>query len=303
MIKPGYSLYRVLNQNPALAEKVSALHPAFARLKKFPSFVSVLISKVVTVSMAARMAGLSEENLIALLDNGPVQNSFDRSEEDSTMGKLQGDPPVSGSVVENGAPEKAFNHPGVQEVLFDVRPVIAIGGDPFYQIMEQAALLEKGQQLHLVNSFEPLPLYNQLEKRGYDYRSQLRDGVWHILISRSHAENIGDSELPPSGLVDITSAEIAEIVSLAESESGKIAPGYDLSDLPAPEPLQKILEVISANPDSQCFLFFHRREPKMLFPLLPEKKMLVALEHEGALVKIWLFRESLFVKWTKCHNR
>lgn len=69
----------------------------------------------------------------------------------------------------------------VQEL--DVR---AVEGEPFGDIMSALNRLEDGETLRLINSFEPVPLYDVLDERGFDHESrQVDDGVWYIEISRA----------------------------------------------------------------------------------------------------------------------
>ncbi|WP_049923305.1 DUF2249 domain-containing protein [Halopiger djelfimassiliensis] len=60
-----------------------------------------------------------------------------------------------------------------------------IDGPPFDDIISALGSLEDGERLRLIAPFEPKPLYEVLEARGYAYESQQREGdVWHVLIRR-----------------------------------------------------------------------------------------------------------------------
>ena len=58
-----------------------------------------------------------------------------------------------------------------------------IDGEPFGDIMAELEALPRGETLLLVNSFEPEPLYQVLEERGFRYETT-SDGsdVWYIEI-------------------------------------------------------------------------------------------------------------------------
>lgn len=64
-------------------------------------------------------------------------------------------------------------------VDLDVRPSLAKGVDPFGLIMQTVAQLN-GKILHIINSFEPAPLYSVLGKQGFEHYSKLENGTWHI---------------------------------------------------------------------------------------------------------------------------
>jgi len=66
----------------------------------------------------------------------------------------------------------------VQEL--DVRDV---DGEPFEQIMNALDAVGESEALRLVNSFEPVPLYDVLSKKGYRYEAeQVADEEWHVTI-------------------------------------------------------------------------------------------------------------------------
>jgi uncharacterized protein (DUF2249 family) len=67
--------------------------------------------------------------------------------------------------------------------VLDVRD---IDGPPFEDIM--AALDEIGtrETLLLKNSFEPEPLYDVIEQRGFSYEtSQPEPNLWHVRVERA----------------------------------------------------------------------------------------------------------------------
>ena len=64
-------------------------------------------------------------------------------------------------------------------VDLDVRPSLAKGVDPFGLIMQTVAQLN-GKILHIINSFEPAPLYSVLGKQGFEHYSKQENGIWHI---------------------------------------------------------------------------------------------------------------------------
>ncbi|GAA0727394.1 MULTISPECIES: DUF2249 domain-containing protein [Halorubrum] len=58
-----------------------------------------------------------------------------------------------------------------------------IDGEPFGDIMAELEALSDDETLLLINSFEPEPLYQVLEERGFQYET-MSDGsdVWYIEI-------------------------------------------------------------------------------------------------------------------------
>lgn len=61
-----------------------------------------------------------------------------------------------------------------------------IAGEPFTDIMAALEDLAEDEQLVLVNSFEPEPLYDVLERRGFTYQTtRVADDEWRVTIEHS----------------------------------------------------------------------------------------------------------------------
>jgi uncharacterized protein (DUF2249 family) len=59
-----------------------------------------------------------------------------------------------------------------------------IDGEPFGDIMSALAGLPEDGSLLLINSFEPEPLYDVLEERGFEYASEeVSSDEWHVEIT------------------------------------------------------------------------------------------------------------------------
>lgn len=69
-------------------------------------------------------------------------------------------------------------------VTLDVREMSRSGRDLFSLIMGAVGRLEEGQKLLLVAPFEPVPLYEVMSHRGFDYTTTPRgNGDWEVLFS------------------------------------------------------------------------------------------------------------------------
>lgn len=61
-----------------------------------------------------------------------------------------------------------------------------LDGEPFGDIMGALEDLPESETLVLVNDFEPEPLYNVLEQRGFEYRArQVDPDEWRIAIEHA----------------------------------------------------------------------------------------------------------------------
>ena len=61
----------------------------------------------------------------------------------------------------------------------DVRPILRAGGEPFSAIMEAVNGLAAGQSFRLLATFEPVPLYGVLAKKGFDHTARA-DRRWRL---------------------------------------------------------------------------------------------------------------------------
>lgn len=71
---------------------------------------------------------------------------------------------------------------GEADTRLDVREV---DGEPFGDIMDALDGLGDGERLRLVAPFEPEPLYNVLDGRGFTHETAQADEVWHVDISHA----------------------------------------------------------------------------------------------------------------------
>ncbi|PIE88996.1 MAG: hypothetical protein CR997_13440 [Acidobacteria bacterium] len=143
--------------------------------------------------------------------------------------------------VKQGKPEKsAFAEPAKQPKKafskLDVRPLVASGIDPFNEIMDSLSTLERNGCLLLITPFKPSPLLSLLKSRNMPVSVKQIDQSWHLVI-------------------------------LASKDSCF----YDFSDLPAPEPLEKTLEVVSTLPAKSCLWVCVPKMPNLLIPHLTNR--------------------------------
>lgn len=70
--------------------------------------------------------------------------------------------------------------------VLDVRPFHERGEEPFDAIMGAVAGLGPDQSLLLINSFEPVPLFRVMEKRGFGYTcTEIGPEEYHIHFTRT----------------------------------------------------------------------------------------------------------------------
>jgi hypothetical protein len=121
------------------------------------------------------------------------------------------------------APLPEFDPSVVVDV--DVRDDLRAGREPLARILAVADTLPDGSVLHLRTPFQPVPLYGVLGRLGFEYHSErFADDDWSAWFWRG--------ELPPPPPADASSLPVDG--------------AWDLRDLPAPEPLQRLVERIGS---------------------------------------------------------
>ena len=69
-------------------------------------------------------------------------------------------------------------------LTLDVRPTLRAGGEPFPQIMQAVSSLEAGQAFRLLATFEPIPLYSMLGRKGFAHDAVHHgEADWEILFT------------------------------------------------------------------------------------------------------------------------
>lgn len=154
--------------------------------------------------------------------------------------------------------------PVLDEVLLDVRPIIQEGADPLKTIMKAVRGLGENQSLHLVNSFEPVPLYSVLGGKGFDHVSKLIDGEWHIWFFKG-TSSTGQQTSGP-GSVDGSFSRPGD----GGAGEEKVVE-LDVRGLAPPEPMMRILETLGTMGEGTTLLVHHHREPMMLYEKLEER--------------------------------
>ena len=161
----------------------------------------------------------------------------------------------------------------------DVRPVLRAGGEPFSAIMEAVNGLAAGQSFRLLATFEPLPLYAVLAKKGLDHAAREIDGGdWEVTFTPAAAA--AGSERSQSGQLT------------AEKAPASAWPGpsrhLDNRDLDPPEPMVRTLAAVEELRPGEVLCALLCREPVFLLPELGKRghEWQGGFEADGATYKL-----------------
>lgn len=170
-------------------------------------------------------------------------------------------------------------------VRLDVRAMLAGGTDPLEKIIATIGALKRDQVLLIINSFEPTPLINLLNKKGFSsYVETVNESEIHTWFINQKLINQNPEPIKTED------SGWDELVSLFEGRMRYV----DVRQLEMPQPMHTILEALESLPPGDALYVYHKRIPVFLLPELSERgfdyrtKTLNQQE-----VHLLIFRESL----------
>lgn len=239
-----------LSQRPELRQILPAFHPAFSRLSH--PVLGKVLPRLVTVSDAARIAGVDANALLSVLN-------------------LPGASPAAAPVERTSSPAPPWLSWASPQV-FDARPLLEAGEEPFAPIMTRFRALRPGEVLVVLAGFDPAPLLRLMSDRGWRTH-----GTWEGEIFRAAFERPLD---------------FGEVAAEVPSERlRKKDPGFvlDVRGLEPPEPLRLVLATLE-RPDALPLTVLHHREPALLYPRLAERGLRWEVTARDDLVEIRIDR-------------
>lgn len=166
-------------------------------------------------------------------------------------------------------------------LTLDVRPTLRAGGEPMGEIMQAVSRLEPGQPLRLLATFEPIPLYTMLGRKGFAHAAIHRgQDDWEVLFTPDReAANGQRKPRPPAG-------------SHAGNGSGWPPPCRSLDNrgLGPPEPLVRILSALEELAPGEVLEAWNDREPLLLYPELEARGATIEVEPGPAGVHLLIRR-------------
>ena len=249
MITKDLKISKLLARYPQAIDVLIEVSSHFRKLKN-PLLRHALAARV-NVEQAARIANVDVNILLSklnnLIDKFPEEiNSVNKNDERIIIG-------------DNKMQENSYKIDQNKVVTFDVRPIIDGGKDPLKFILAKVKELKDDEVLLLINSFEPIPLYTVLERKGYAHKTEKENDVFKIYFYKDNKLNVVDEEIKSHSNDEINVADFENIIEI------------DVRDLEPPEPMIKVLETLSKIDNKTVLLMHHHREPTMLYPKLEER--------------------------------
>jgi len=171
-------------------------------------------------------------------------------------------------------------------LTLDVRPELRAGGEPFARIMQAVGDLAPGQALRLLATFEPIPLYALLGRKGLAHRA-IHHGAedWEILFTPEEATAPParrQATQPAAGIRADPAGDGAAWPAPAES--------LDNRGLPPPEPMMRILSTLEHLAPGAVLEAWTDREPLHLYPELEARGAAIRVSRETGGVRLLIRR-------------
>lgn len=249
----------LIKHNPEVINAIAELSPRFNKLRN--PVLRKLMAARTTIAMAAKVGGCKVEDLV----NRILPLGFEY---------IQSEDKIKKSVAANSAWTSNPN------LTLDVRPILQNGNDPLREIMKVVAELENDQVLRLINSFEPVPLINLLERQGFEA----------VVIKNPKSVDTYFRK-KKSARVIIESAR-NNLFERYFNEYRNSLIEIDVRNLEMPKPMMTILEEVEKLPSGRALWVHHRKVPVYLLPELKEKGFTCCIDESPGDVQLLIFHEQ-----------
>jgi uncharacterized protein (DUF2249 family) len=259
----------LINYNEDSIDAIASINKLFKKLKN-PVLRKVL-AKRVSISDAAKVGGAKVEDFYKVLKPLGFESEtidFAKEEKPNTQYKF------NNMNIENIDPQTITE--------LDVRDEIAGGNDPFAIIMDAIKVLPEGNTLKLINVFEPIPLINKLNKKGYE--SFVDSSQAGMIITYFHKKEEMD-------LDEETRFASKDTFEKVKAFYGDKIVEIDVRGLEMPEPMVQTLANAEGLKEGYALYVNHKKVPQYLIPELEDRGMkFLVYEIEEGDVKLLIFR-------------
>ena len=262
---------KLLEMDERMQDWLVSLSPAFKKLTN--PLLRKHVAPRVSIKDAARIGGLTANEFLRRLEEAGYEVEY---------------APETG---QNPSADDCKQAERFDIQVFDARPFLDEGKDPFLAIQEKLRALGPGEALEVVLDFAPLPLIDIFGKAGYHYcmrheaggtvhtlffNPENRGGFWRRLRRRFHGGGRGHRagrSLPVAPEGQVLGPEVLE--QKRQAAGDKIR-HLDVRGLEMPQPMMQILEALPTVGDDEVLFVEHERIPQYLLPELEKRGFSIA---------------------------
>jgi len=167
-----------------------------------------------------------------------------------------------------------------EPLTLDVREELRRGGEPLPRIMETVQQLAPGQSLRLLATFEPLPLYAVLGRKGFGHQAT-HHGVddWEVLFTPGSTD-------PQAA----KSKKTQKPTTISPDDWPAPSAFLDNRGLEPPEPMVRILDSLEHLAPGEVLEAINEREPVFLYPELEARGATIHTDKHGDSVHLLIRR-------------
>lgn len=271
-INSGTKISVIIAHNKAAIEAIASVNPHFNKLRN-PILRRILAPRV-SIADAARIGKCNPDVLLQKLHS--IGFEIDKPENETLAEKK----------IQQQQPELIQQAISKNSVIsFDVRPMLEAGNDPFLAIQNKLKETPEGFALEVINSFEPTPLINILQKKGYlTWVKNESDKISTYFMRETSTNQVEDTKISDHS---VTPEKLKQMRDFFHEKQKEI----DVRDLEMPLPMLTILGELEELPEGFALYVHHKKVPQYLIPELAERKFNYAWFAEGEYdVKILIFR-------------
>lgn len=269
----------VLARDETLIDVFVSLSPAFERLRNMR--MRKVMSRLVTVEQAARMAGVDAVDLVARLNKHVAGDSGGEAVTQSAGAASVANEAASVHGVEEAMPPLLARIPAAKRVELDVRAELRAGEEPFSRIMATLREVPDGGAFAVRAIFEPVPLYAVLGRQGLaHYTQQLGADDWRVWF-------YPDADTAVRAHASEGTAAAADAAGDHDADDAVVV--LDVRGLEPPEPMLRTLAALESLPTGHTLVQLNVRAPQFLLPLLEERGFTyVVREQAPDLVRVFI---------------
>jgi uncharacterized protein (DUF2249 family) len=249
----GTKISELLRAYPDMIEVLARFNSHFELLRR-PA-LRKLMAPLVTIEKAARTANVDPGEMLAA-----IYHSIGRA-----VPSDQVEPRAVPETADQEFADRPCPIPDDRCLVLDVREQVRAGEEPYHRIMRAVAALEDDQALRLCTIFEPVPLYDVLDRRGFAHWIERRGPEeWWITFYRSAAPAEKDKA---SAALDPARRVVAADPLVVDARG-----------LEPPQPMAKILEALPRIEAGGEIRALTDRRPMLLYAKLEDRRFKYATE-------------------------
>lgn len=268
-INKNTKVSELIKHNKESIDAIASINSLFIRLKN--PVLRKMLAKRVSIADAAKVGGAKVEDFYkVLIPLGFEVETIDFEENKKAKIEYK----TSDMDINSIDPSKLTE--------LDVRDEIASGKDPFALIMDALKVMPEDNTLKLTNIFEPIPLINKLNKKGY--KTFVDTSVDGVVITYFHKEQDMDIE-------EETRFASKDTFDKVKGFYGEKIVEIDVRELEMPQPMVQTLANAESLKEGFALYVNHKKVPQYLIPELEERGMKYLIyEIEEGDVKLLIFR-------------